>query len=91
MFPHVQVVNLSFLSKPTIDFQLKPIGAGDINSIASISRLIDGIIDSALTGLIVSPNIFPINVYDIMNAETAVDAPVGILRILVFEVFCIAD
>jgi len=40
-FPHVQLVNLTFLEKPIIDYVLKPIGGEHFGfDIANVSRSI---------------------------------------------------
>lgn len=86
VFPHIQTLNLAFLDSPIIDFRLKPLGAGDINSIKSINDSVRSIISSSISSFLVHPNYLPLNIEQMVNGEVIdVHEPLGLFRIIIFE------
>ena len=85
-FPHIQLINLAFLEMPFIDFQLRPLGGGDLNSIGSLNSFIQNILDSSLKSFLVLPNCMPLNIEEMMNGGgSPLETPIGILRVIVCE------
>lgn len=83
-FPHIQTVKLAFVEAPLLDYQLKPLGTGDINSIAAIASFLSSTVSSALSSFIVHPNYLTLDIAALMGVGDH-DLPVGILRIRLHE------
>lgn len=83
-FPHIEIVGLQFLSRPTIDYVLKPVGGEsfgfDIAHIPGLSSFIRDQIHAILAPMMYLPNEFLLNVGEIMN-PIATDQIAGILRV----------
>ncbi|KAJ3193429.1 hypothetical protein HK101_004861 [Irineochytrium annulatum] len=81
-YPHIKLVEYSFLEAPSVAFNLRPLKSFDLMDIG-LAGLVDGIIASSLKSY-VEPNK---NIIDIeaMFEGTDSDAPVGVLCIKVFE------
>ena len=84
-FPHIKVIDLGFVSSPTIDFILKPLGA-DLKKIAGVGSLIKDIINTQLAGIIVNPSKFSLPLGEMMGkSETNTEMPVGVMRVAIYE------
>lgn len=74
-FPHVQIVDLSFLEPPTIDYVLKPIGGEtmgfDIAHIPGLAPYIRDTIHASLAPMMYDPNVFTLDIATMMNANAA--------------------
>ncbi|KAJ9084196.1 Tricalbin-2 [Entomophthora muscae] len=83
-FPHISVVGLQFLDRPSIDYVLKPVGGDtfgiDIAHIPGLSTLISDQIHAILTPMMYQPNEFILNVGDILN-PVQINQVAGILRV----------
>lgn len=83
-FPHISVVGLQFLDRPTIDYVLKPVGGDtfgfDIAHIPGLSTLISDQIHGILTPMMYQPNEFVLNVADMLN-PVQTNQVAGILRV----------
>ncbi|WAQ89720.1 hypothetical protein PtA15_11A411 [Puccinia triticina] len=80
-FPHLQLIDLSFLEKPEFDFILKPIGF-DLNMIPGLSGFIESQVHATLGPMMYDPNVFTLNLEQ-MLAGALVDSAVGVLQITV--------
>lgn len=87
-FPHIQVVDLSFMQAPTFDFELKPIGGSqfglDVSALPGLSGFIHNQVHSALSPMMYSPNQFSLNLEEMMNG-TPLDATCGVLQVTVWN------
>ncbi|KAI0274871.1 tricalbin [Gloeopeniophorella convolvens] len=85
-FPHVQVVDISFLEKPLIDYVLKPIGGEtfgfDMMNIPGLSSFIRDTIHSILGPMMYDPNVFTLNLEQLLSG-TPVDAAIGVIKVTV--------
>lgn len=85
-FPHIQTVDVSFLTPPVIDFVLKPIGGEtfgfDINIIPGLSKFIKEMIDSNIGPMLYAPNAFQVNVEQMLSGAAA-DSAIGVMAITV--------
>ncbi|KAI9615270.1 hypothetical protein KEM48_005698 [Puccinia striiformis f. sp. tritici PST-130] len=80
-FPHLQLIDLSFLEKPEFDFVLKPVGF-DLNMIPGLSGFIESQVHATLGPMMYDPNVFTLNLEQ-MLAGALVDSAVGVLQITV--------
>ncbi|EFP82963.2 uncharacterized protein PGTG_09931 [Puccinia graminis f. sp. tritici CRL 75-36-700-3] len=80
-FPHLQLIDLSFLEKPEFDFILKPIGF-DLNMIPGLSGFIESQVHASLGPMMYDPNVFTLNLEQ-MLAGALVDSAVGLLQIAI--------
>ncbi|KAJ9475360.1 Tricalbin-3 [Pseudozyma hubeiensis] len=87
-FPHVQLVDISFMEPPKIDYVLKPIGGNtfgfDIGNIPGLSDFIQGQIHANLGPMMYNPNLFTINLEQMMSG-TPLDTAVGVLQVNVWS------
>ncbi|SNX87597.1 related to TCB3 - protein localized to membranes, bud-enriched [Melanopsichium pennsylvanicum] len=87
-FPHVQLVDLSFMEQPKIDYVLKPIGGNtfgfDIGNIPGLSDFIQGQIHANLGPMMYNPNLFTINLEQMMSG-TPLDTAVGVLQVNIWS------
>lgn len=85
-FPHVKVVDLSFLQKPSIGYVLKPIGGSslgfDIGFIPGLSGWILEMIHASLAPMMYSPNVFTLNIQQMMSGAP-IDSAVGVATITI--------
>ncbi|KAI0344135.1 tricalbin [Trametopsis cervina] len=85
-FPHVQVVDLSFMEEPVFDYVLKPLGGDtfgfDIGNIPGLSTFIRGMVHSILGPMMYDPNFFTLNIEQMLSGEP-LDAAVGVLQVTV--------
>ncbi|KAG8883133.1 hypothetical protein FRB98_003307 [Tulasnella sp. 332] len=70
-FPHVQLVELSFLEKPTFDYVLKPLGGDtfgwDVGNIPGLSSFIRDMVHSILGPMMYDPNYFTLNLEQLLS------------------------
>ncbi|GAC98407.1 hypothetical protein PHSY_006001 [Pseudozyma hubeiensis SY62] len=87
-FPHVQLVDISFMEPPKIDYVLKPIGGNtfgfDIGNIPGLSDFIQGQIHANLGPMMYNPNLFTINLEQMMSG-TPLDTAVGVLQVNIWS------
>ncbi|OCH88587.1 tricalbin [Obba rivulosa] len=85
-FPHIQLVDISFLEKPVIDYVLKPIGGEtfgfDIGYIPGLSAFIRDMVHATLGPMMYDPNVFTLNLEQMLSGEP-LDAAIGVLQITV--------
>ncbi|EMD41578.1 hypothetical protein CERSUDRAFT_110127 [Gelatoporia subvermispora B] len=85
-FPHVQLVDLSFLEKPVIDYVLKPIGGEtfgfDIGNIPGLSAFIRDMVHATLSPMMYDPNVFTLNLEQMLSGEP-LDTAIGVLQVTV--------
>jgi len=80
-FPHLQLIDLSFLEKPEFDFILKPVGF-DLNMIPGLSGFIESQVHATLSPMMYDPNVFTLNLEQ-MLAGALVDSAIGVLQMTV--------
>ncbi|EST08677.1 C2 domain protein [Kalmanozyma brasiliensis GHG001] len=87
-FPHVQLVDISFMEPPKIDYVLKPIGGNtfgfDIGNIPGLSDFIQGQIHANLGPMMYNPNLFTINLEQMMSG-TPLDTAIGVLQVNIWS------
>lgn len=87
-FPHVQLVDISFMEPPKIDYVLKPIGGNtfgfDIGMIPGLSDFIQGQIHANLGPMMYHPNLFTINLEQMMSG-TPLDTAIGVLQVNIWS------
>ncbi|SPC66247.1 related to TCB3 - protein localized to membranes, bud-enriched [Ustilago sp. UG-2017b] len=87
-FPHVQLVDLSFMESPKIDYVLKPIGGNtfgfDIGNIPGLSDFIQGQIHANLGPMMYHPNLFTINLEQMMSGAP-LDTAIGVLQVNIWS------
>ncbi|KAL4399972.1 Tricalbin-2 [Malassezia pachydermatis] len=87
-FPHVQMVDLSFMEPPSFDFELKPIGGStfglDVAALPGLSGFIQNQVHASLGPMMYNPNQFSLNLEDIMSG-TPLDATVGVLQVTIWS------
>lgn len=85
-FPHVKLVDLSFIEKPYFDYIAKPIGGEsfgvDVNYIPGLTSFIQGQVDTILGPMMYDPNVFTLNLQEIL-AGGALDSASGVLQLTV--------
>ncbi|EJD04407.1 tricalbin [Fomitiporia mediterranea MF3/22] len=85
-FPHVQVVDLSFLQKPIFDYVLKPLGGEtfgfDIGVIPGLSAFIRDMVHSILGPMMYDPNVFTLNLEQLLSGAP-IDTAIGVLQVTV--------
>ncbi|EED81501.1 predicted protein [Postia placenta Mad-698-R] len=85
-FPHVQLVDLSFLEKPAFDWVLKPIGGEtfgfDIGFIPGLSNFIREMVHGTLAPMMYDPNVFTLNLEQLLSGEP-LDQAIGVLQVTV--------
>ncbi|MBW0528242.1 hypothetical protein O181_067957 [Austropuccinia psidii MF-1] len=78
-FPHLQLIDLSFLEKPEFDFVSKPIRF-DLNMIPGLSSFIESQVHATLGPMMYDPNVFTLNLEQ-MLAGALVDSAIGVLQV----------
>ncbi|KAJ3112385.1 hypothetical protein HDU96_004597 [Phlyctochytrium bullatum] len=81
-YPHIKLVEYSFLEPPLVNFKLRPLKGIDLMD-SGISSTIKSVINSSLA-CYVEPNKQHFDVEAFFNG-TSSDAPVGVLKITIFE------
>jgi Ca2+-dependent lipid-binding protein len=83
-FPHIQRVDVCFLSKPELDYVCKPLGGDhlgfDINFIPGLENFIKEQIHNNLQPMMYDPNVFPIEIAK-MLAGNPVDQAIGVVAV----------
>ncbi|KAF8530946.1 tricalbin [Gautieria morchelliformis] len=83
-FPHIQIVDISFIEKPFIDYVLKPIGGEhfgfDIANIPGLSSFIRDMTHSTLGPMMYDPNVFTLNLEQLLSG-TPLDSAIGVLQL----------
>ncbi|OKP14586.1 hypothetical protein PENSUB_13938 [Penicillium subrubescens] len=83
-FPHIERVDVCFLSKPEIDYVCKPLGGDhlgfDINFIPGLESFIKEQIHNNLQPMMYDPNVFPIEIAK-MLAGNPVDQAIGVVAV----------
>ncbi|KAK4047503.1 Tricalbin-2 [Microbotryomycetes sp. JL221] len=80
-FPHVKLVDLSFMQPPIFDFVLKPIGF-DLSMIPGLSPFIMSQIHATLGPMMYHPASFTLNLEQLLSG-TPIDTACGVLAITV--------
>ncbi|KAK4049600.1 Tricalbin-2 [Microbotryomycetes sp. JL201] len=78
-FPHVKLVDLSFMQPPVFDFILKPIGF-DLSMIPGLSPFIMSQLHATLGPMMYHPNTFTLNLEQMLSG-TPIDTACGVLMI----------
>ena len=85
-FPHIQIVDISFIEPPWIDYVLKPIGGEtfgfDIASIPGLSSFIRDTTHSILGPMMYKPNVFTLNLEQLMSG-VPLDTAIGVLQVTI--------
>ncbi|KAH6917432.1 transmembrane protein [Coprinopsis sp. MPI-PUGE-AT-0042] len=85
-FPHIQIVDISFMEKPVVDYVLKPLGGDtfgvDIASIPGLSSFIRDTMHSVLGPMMYDPNVFTLNLEQLLSGEP-LDSAVGVVQVTV--------
>ncbi|KAJ3098015.1 hypothetical protein HDU97_004375 [Phlyctochytrium planicorne] len=81
-YPHIKLVEYSFLEQPYINFKLRPLKGIDIMD-TGLSSLVSGVLTTILSGY-VEPNK---NIFDMESffEGSDSDVPVGVLKVTIFE------
>lgn len=87
-FPHVQLVDISFMEPPKFDYVLKPVGGNtfgfDIGNIPGLSNFIQEQVHANLGPMMYNPNMFTINLEELLSG-TPLDTAVGVLQISIWS------
>lgn len=87
-FPHVQVLDLSFMEPPSFDYELKPIGGSalglDVAALPGLSGFIQNQIHANLGPMMYNPNQFSINLEEMMSG-TPLDSTAGVLQVTIWS------
>ncbi|KAF8559381.1 tricalbin [Imleria badia] len=83
-FPHIQIVDLSFLGRPVLDYVLKPVGGEtfgfDIAHIPGLSEFIREMIHASLGPMMYDPNVFTLNLEQLLSG-IPLDAAIGVIQV----------
>ena len=83
--PYIKMVEIGFVSSPTLDFVLKPLGA-EVTKIAGLGSMIKDVVKSQVDALIVNPNKMSFNIDEMLNGSGGrTDTPAGVLRIILYQ------
>ncbi|EJD55637.1 tricalbin [Auricularia subglabra TFB-10046 SS5] len=85
-FPHIQLVDLSFMEKPVFDYVLKPLGGEtfgfDIANVPGLSSFIRDTVHSVLGPMMYDPNVFTLNLEQMLSGAP-IDAAIGVVQVYV--------
>jgi len=85
-FPHVQLVDISFLEKPVFDYSLKPVGGEtfgfDVGNIPGLSSFIREMVHATLGPMMYDPNVFTLNLEQLLSGAP-LDTAIGVLQVTV--------
>lgn len=85
-FPHIQIVDITFLEKPTLDYVLKPVGGDtfgfDIAHIPGLSEFIREMVHANLGPMMYDPNVFTLNLEQLLSG-VPLDAAIGVVQITI--------
>ncbi|KAJ3325865.1 hypothetical protein HDV06_002250 [Boothiomyces sp. JEL0866] len=85
-FPHIKSVDIGFVSTPSMDFKLVPLGTGDINKLGGLGDYIRTTVDGIVASILVNPVKMNFPIGDWFDASAGqTETPVGVLRITVAE------
>ncbi|KAF8898443.1 C2 domain-containing protein [Infundibulicybe gibba] len=79
-FPHVQIVDISFLEKPVIDYVLKPVGERHLDPRAVF--VIREMTHATLGPMMYDPNVFTLNLAQMLSGKP-LDAAIGVLQVTI--------
>ncbi|KAF5109968.1 hypothetical protein DV453_001259 [Geotrichum candidum] len=86
-YPHIKTIDAFFITPPTFDYVLKPIGGRalgfDINSLPGFEGFVKSMVDSIIGPMLYSPNTFQVNVQELL-AGTGGDSAAGVLAVTIF-------
>lgn len=87
-FPHVQLLDMSFIEKPSFDYILKPLGGDtfgfDIAHIPGLSSFIRDQVHDNLGPMMYEPNVFTLNLEQLMSGAP-IDTAIGVLQVTIFS------
>ncbi|KAH0838563.1 C2 domain-containing protein [Lanmaoa asiatica] len=85
-FPHIQIVDLSFLERPVFDYVLKPVGGEtfgfDIAHIPGLSEFIREMVHASIGPMMYDPNVFTLNLEQLLSG-VPLDAAIGAIQITI--------
>ncbi|KDR84854.1 hypothetical protein GALMADRAFT_107257 [Galerina marginata CBS 339.88] len=85
-FPHIQILDLTFLEKPVIGYVLKPLGGDtfgfDIASIPGLSSFIRDMTHATLGPMMYDPNVFSLNLEQMLSGKP-LDAAIGVVQVII--------
>ncbi|KAG6371667.1 C2 domain-containing protein [Boletus reticuloceps] len=85
-FPHIQIVDLSFLGRPVFDYTLKPVGGEtfgfDIAHIPGLSEFIREMVHATIGPMMYEPNVFTLNLEQLLSGAP-LDAAIGAIQLTV--------
>lgn len=81
-FPHVQLVDLSFMAPPKFDFVLKPVGF-DLSIIPGLTPFINSQVHATLGPMFYDPNVFTLDLEQLMSGAP-IDTACGVLAITIY-------
>ncbi|KAH7883879.1 C2 domain-containing protein [Phlebopus sp. FC_14] len=85
-FPHIQIVDITFLEKPIFDYVLKPVGGDtfgfDIAHIPGLSDFIREMVHATLGPMMYDPNVFTLNLEQLLSG-IPLDAAIGVIQVTV--------
>ncbi|KAG1715796.1 hypothetical protein ID866_1372 [Astraeus odoratus] len=85
-FPHIQLVDITFLEKPNLDYVLKPVGGDtfgfDIAHIPGLSEFIREMTHGTLGPMMYDPNVFTLNLEQLLSG-VPLDAAIGVVQVTV--------
>jgi Ca2+-dependent lipid-binding protein len=81
-FPHIQIVDISFLEKPVVDFVLRPLGNFDISNIPGLQPFIRDTLHSVLGPMMYEPNVFTLNLAQMLSGAP-LDTAIGVLQVTI--------
>ncbi|KAF5096869.1 hypothetical protein D0Z00_002606 [Geotrichum galactomycetum] len=86
-YPHIKTIDAFFITPPTFDYVLKPIGGKalgfDINSLPGFEGFVKGMVDFIIGPMLYSPNTFQVNVQELL-AGAGGDSAAGVLAVTIF-------
>ncbi|OLL23513.1 hypothetical protein NEOLI_001252 [Neolecta irregularis DAH-3] len=86
-FPHIQLVDLSFLERPSFEYVLKPLGGDkfgfDIGNVPGLSSFIQEQVHANLGPMMYAPNVFTVNVEQMLSGAP-IDSAIGVLQITLY-------
>lgn len=85
-FPHVQIVDISFLENPVIDYVLKPVGGEslgfDVAHIPGLQTFIRDMVHGTLGPMMYDPNVFTLNLEQLLSG-VLLDTAIGVIQVTV--------
>jgi len=85
-FPHIQIVDLSFMEKPVFDYVLKPLGGDtfgfDVANMPGLSSFVRETVHSILGPMMYHPAVFTLNLEQMLSGAP-IDTAIGVIQIFV--------